>query len=179
MKRNLEILIASIVVVIVFGIIHNQITIRISPYFFTDVLPQHPWVNGDNLTLLAFAWGVTSTWWVGLIGGFLLTFFARIGNEPRIIVSDLVNPTLVAIIIAILIEIILGYIWASFYEVYFYREINLLPSEKDSLYLVSGLHDSSYIAGGIAFVGLAIWVIIVRFRMRRREKKKRLVDPWD
>lgn len=174
MRRSFEILIASIVVVTLFGIVHNQITIRLSPYFFTDILPQHPLANGDNLTLLALAWGITSTWWVGLIGGLVLTFFARIGNEPRITLSDLVHPALIAIITAILIEIMLGVFLAENPYIYW----DLLPTKLEGLPLVSGLHNMSYLAGGIAFVGLAIWIIIARFRMRDNKKKKKSFDPW-
>ena len=178
MKRSLEILIASFVVVILFGIIHNQITIRLSPEFFTMVLPAHSWANGDNLTWLAIAWGITSTWWVGLIGGFVLTFFARIEDEPRIILSDLVRPALIAIIVAILIEIMFGYWWSSFFRIYNDFDSGLSEATYEGLYLVSGLHGMSYLAGGVAFAGLAIWIIIARFRMRRGGKKKKLVEPW-
>lgn len=73
-------LIASLLASISYGIVHDQITIRICPEYFTV---WHPHLfKTTNLTLLALAWGVLATWWVGLILGCILGAAATIGNSP-------------------------------------------------------------------------------------------------
>jgi uncharacterized membrane protein len=104
----------------------------------------------------------------------VLTFFARIEDEPRITLSHLRIPALVAIVVTISLELFLGNVWSGFYGAYMYFELDLSASVKEKLYWVSGLHSGAYQAGGLAFVGLTIWVIVARFRMRRAEKKKRV-----
>ncbi len=58
---------------ILYGIINNQITIRICKEYFTIFHRQV--INTDNITLIALAWGVLATWWLGILMGVIITFF--------------------------------------------------------------------------------------------------------
>jgi hypothetical protein len=62
-------------------VIHDQITIRISPEYFTIAHP--PFFPMGNPTLLAFCWGVAATWWVGAAFGFVLALLLQARNTRR------------------------------------------------------------------------------------------------
>lgn len=71
---------ASIAAAVVYGLIHDQITIRICPEYFTVWHPHL--IDYPNLTVLALFWGVVATWWMGAILGFILGFAAVLGPKP-------------------------------------------------------------------------------------------------
>lgn len=74
--------VASVLTAIGYGLIHDQITIRICPQYFTI---WHPFLfNGEqnNLTLLALCWGVIATWWFGLFLALILGGLAVAGPRP-------------------------------------------------------------------------------------------------
>ena len=50
-----------------YGVIHDQITIRISPEYFTLAHPA--FFPTSNRTLLALCWGIAATWWIGAAFG--------------------------------------------------------------------------------------------------------------
>jgi hypothetical protein len=63
-----------------FGIVHDQITIRICPEYFTVWHPQI--FDTDNLTVLAVCWGIFASWWIGALLGVLLGASALLGPRP-------------------------------------------------------------------------------------------------
>ena len=66
---------------VVYGVIHDQITIRICLEYFTV---GHPPLFGlRDPTLLALGWGVVATWWVGAALGVVIAFAARYGTWPK------------------------------------------------------------------------------------------------
>src|SRR6185437_15154604 len=73
---------------ILYGLIHDQITIRICPQYFTVFHPHI--VDTENLALIALAWGVVATWWMGAGIGFMLALAARIGRRPKVAWEQLV-----------------------------------------------------------------------------------------
>jgi len=66
---------------IAYGILHDQITARICVEYFTVGHP--PLISSTSPTLLALAWGVVATWWVGLPLGLALAVAARAGRRPK------------------------------------------------------------------------------------------------
>lgn len=71
----------SIALAVGYGLIQDQITIRICPEYFTVWHPNP--LQIDNITLLALYWGVAATWWVGLILGVIIGAIASEGGMPR------------------------------------------------------------------------------------------------
>ena len=71
---------AAILAAIAYGLIHDQITIRICPEYFTVWHPHI--VDTENLTLLALCWGVVATWWMGFLLGLPLGCAAALGQKP-------------------------------------------------------------------------------------------------
>lgn len=73
-----------------YGVLHDQVTIRICLEYFTEA---HPTVLDDpSPTVLAATWGVLATWWVGLPLGILLASAARLGRAPKRDAASLLRP---------------------------------------------------------------------------------------
>ncbi|HEU4754510.1 MAG TPA: hypothetical protein VFU47_15485, partial [Armatimonadota bacterium] len=69
---------------------HDQVTVRVCVEYFTVAHP--PLITTDSPTLLALAWGVVATWWVGLALGVMLGLAARLGGWPRLVARELIRP---------------------------------------------------------------------------------------
>ena len=75
---------------VAYGIVHDQITARVSIEYFTI---GHPRLFAtDDPTPHALAWGVIATWWVGLLLGIPLAIAARRGARPKLAARDLLRP---------------------------------------------------------------------------------------
>jgi hypothetical protein len=75
---------------VLYGILHDQITVRVCPEYFTIGHP--PIIKTKSLTLLAAGWGVIATWWMGVILAFPLIIAARAGKLPKRNVRSLIRP---------------------------------------------------------------------------------------
>lgn len=75
---------------VLYGLLHDQVTVRICLEYFSVFHP--PLVDTADPTLLALAWGVAATWWAGAAGGAVLALAARAGRRPRIAPRALVRP---------------------------------------------------------------------------------------
>jgi hypothetical protein len=64
-----------------YGVIHDQITIRISPEYFTLAHPA--FFPTSDKTLLALCWGIAATWWVGAAFGFVLALLLQDGRPTK------------------------------------------------------------------------------------------------
>ena len=65
---------------ILYGVIHDQITVRICPEYFTI---WHPQITvSTNPQVVALLWGVVATWWMGVLLGLLLAMAALLGPWP-------------------------------------------------------------------------------------------------
>jgi hypothetical protein len=60
---------------IAYGVIHDQVTVRVCLEYFTIGHP--PLIRSTSPTLLGLAWGVVATWWVGLPLGVMVALAAR------------------------------------------------------------------------------------------------------
>ena len=64
----------------VYGILHDQVTVRVCLEYFTVFHPNI--FHTQSPTLLALGWGVLATWWVSIFLGIMLVIAARAGYEP-------------------------------------------------------------------------------------------------
>jgi len=77
----LKIVFLAIVAAILYGLVHDQVTVRICAEYFTVFHPRI--IESDNTTLIALSWGVVATWWMGAGIGFVLGLAARWGTWPK------------------------------------------------------------------------------------------------
>jgi hypothetical protein len=69
-----------------YGVLHDQVTARICLEYFTVWHP--PLVNSQDPTVVALAWGIVATWWVGLLLGIPLAFVCRAGRRLPLSVRE-------------------------------------------------------------------------------------------
>src|SRR5690349_19708677 len=81
-REAAQIVLLPTVAVMAYGIVMDQITIRVCPEYFTIAHPHI--LNTDSLTLLALVWGVIATWWAGAIAGVAFAIAARTGKLPKV-----------------------------------------------------------------------------------------------
>jgi hypothetical protein len=152
-----------------YGLVHDQITARICPEYFTI---GHPPIGTDSPTLLGLFWGVVATWWVGVGLGIPLAAAARWGRPPRVEPRELLRPLLMVLgataCIAVLAGI-LGYVAASHDAVNLVGDLaRRVPREKHTAFLTDlWIHGASYAAGaagGLVLVGYTLG--------RRTERRK-------
>jgi len=157
----LSIIVISILGCVAYGIIHDQITVRICLEYFT--VGHAPVFPTENPTLLALGWGVIATWWVGAILGIPLAIAARAGQRRKYSARDLVRPLAIALGCNGLFAVVaglLGWIAASLGWV---RLIGpsaaQLPIERHVPFLVAlWIHSASYLGGAMFGMGLLAWV---------------------
>jgi len=75
---------------VAYGVVHDQVTIRICLEYFTVFHPRL--VDTEDPTLLALFWGVAATWWFGAGLGVVLAAAGRAGSRPRVAPRALVAP---------------------------------------------------------------------------------------
>jgi hypothetical protein len=172
MARFLSIVLICIVTSILYGLIHDQITVRISLEYFTVL---HPKILPDDTspTLLALVWGVIATWWVGLILGIILGLACCLGKRPKLSALDLIRPILWLLLIMGLgaaLAGFTGYILTTYNLIVPSPEImEMVPQDKVLGIMIDGFsHDASY---GIGFIGGVVLSVWAWFRRDKLENK--------
>ncbi len=157
----------SVAATVVYGIVMDQITVRVCIEYFTI---GHPYlVDPSSPTLLALAWGVVATWWVGLLLGIPLALCARVGSWPKTFAKDLLRPIailMVAVGVLALIAGIVGYVLARAGGVWLVgRFAEAVPRERQAPFLADlWAHTASYGFGALGGISLWIWTIMQRGR---------------
>lgn len=67
-----KIIATTVAAAIFYGVLHDLITAHICIEYFSVAHPMLIPVFNDDPIILAIEWGILSTWWFGLIWGFLL-----------------------------------------------------------------------------------------------------------
>jgi hypothetical protein len=170
----LAIVLLSVVTCVTYGIVHDQITVRICVEYFTIGHP--PVFETDDPTLLGLGWGVIATWWVGVLLGVPLACACRIGSWPKRSVRSLVRPMLMLAGCSAVVATIagfIGYVAASNGWVWLAGSIaRRVPAEKHTLFLVDlWAHIASYLAG---FLGGMVMISVVLISRSRRHFARKL-----
>jgi hypothetical protein len=148
----------SVFAAILYGVVHDQITVRVCLEYFTIGHP--PVFPTQDPTLLALGWGVIATWWVGLPLGILLAVVSRQGSQIKLVVSQLIRPLFVLLACMGIAAMIAGTLGA-----YFARnggasvnEFILIP-EQARVGFIAALwsHTASYASGIIGGLALVVW----------------------
>ena len=158
--------ILSTLLTIAYGVLHDQVTIRICPEYFTVFHPHL--IDTDSLIVLAAAWGVVATWWVGLPFGLALGLAATMGARPKRSVGHVVSSVAIALGFtagAAALAGMLGFIAASTRNVFVVGPLaGEIPTSHHAPFIaVLWTHLASYGIGGLAGA-----VLVVRTWKSRR-----------
>ena len=148
-----------------YGIIHDQITARVCVEYFTIGHP--PLIASTSPTLLAFAWGVVATWWVGLPLGFTLASAARLGHRPKLLAAQL-TPLILRLLATMatvaLLAGIVGYILARRGDISLPGNwATIIPAPAQARFLAAAwAHSASYLSG----IGGGLVLVVIAYRRR-------------
>ena len=154
-------------VAVVYGIIHDQITVRLCVEYFS--LAHPPLFPVSSPTLLGLCWGIAATLGVGLILGYLLAQASQSSGLPPMAIRNLLGPLLVVIAATAAGAIVTGCIGFSLSRQGVVALPNLLPNarvetlsraQQDRFMAVWFAHAASYLFGvvGAAVLILRIWL---------------------
>ena len=161
----LSIVLLCIAACVSYGLIHDQVTVRVCIEYFTIGHP--PVFPTTDPTLLGLGWGVIATWWVGVLIGIPLATAARAENWPKREPRTLVRPLLYLMagsgVFASLAGIA-GWTAASNGWVHLTgRMATAVPTDRHAAFLTDlWVHEASYLAGAAGGFGLLIHVLFRR-----------------
>lgn len=163
--KSLSIIGLSILACVTYGIVHDQVTVRLCVEYFTVF--HAPVFDTENPTLLGIGWGILATWWVGVFLGIPLAIFSRAGKLPKRTASQLVRPITILMLSSACFATmagLVGYIAASNGWIWMVEPWkSRVPSDHHVLFLVDlWAHNASYLAGFIG--GLIVMALVWRGR---------------
>lgn len=149
----------------VYGILHDQITARICPAYFTLDHPSLglPWLfHNPNPTVLGLAWGVVATVPLATILGIGVACAARLGSWPKVNWHQLLRPLILGFGAMGLSAALAGFC-----------AFHLARSQGDPLsvareYAVWRTHQASYAGGTIVAFGIIICLFLLRHHQNRK-----------
>lgn len=162
----LKIMVMAVLAAVAYGIVHDQITIRIYLPYFTVFHPQV--FPTESPTLLALGWGILATWWAGLFMGLLLALAARAGRDPKIAARELVRPVAFLLLIMAAAATFFGWLGFHLASRHVLQVPNYLSLEKDDyprFMAAWWAHNTSYAVGFLGSIVLSIMTLIRRWRM--------------
>ncbi|MGA8622112.1 MAG: hypothetical protein WB660_26775 [Candidatus Sulfotelmatobacter sp.] len=168
--ESLKIVFFSIAAGVLYGVIHDQITVRICPEYFTVFHP--PLLPIDfPAPVVTLAWGVVATWWARAILGIALAIAARAGARAKLAARDMLP--LIALLLPGMAASagvfgIAGFLFANKGMVSppSWVQARLDPSRFPNFMADWWAHSASY---GAAFLGGAI-LCVIAYRERRGAK---------
>jgi hypothetical protein len=151
----------TILAAILYGEVHDQITIRICPEYFTIAHPQVS--DTTSLTKLAFIWGFLATWWVGLLLGIPLAICAHAGSRPPFPLRRLLPPIASLLVVMAACAGFSGMIgmmlFMSGHVQLNQHWLSVIPQRHMLGFICDcWTHLASYLCGFIAGIVLMVWV---------------------
>lgn len=165
-KEPLKIVLLGIGAAIAYGIAMDQITIRVSPEYFTVAHARI--VNTGSLTLLALAWGIVATWWGGFAAGIVFAVAARAGSSAKLTWRHFARPVLVLLAVMAACAIAAGFLgdWmaATGQIPSLQAWAHMLPVEKQVAFMADVFaHAISYLVGAVGALIIALAAAWRRF----------------
>lgn len=172
MKQTAKIILLCMATAIIYGIVHNQVTVRISLEYFT--IGHRALISSTSPTLMGIAWGVHPNWWVGLGMGVLLAITGRAGKWPKRNARSFVKPLLLLFLISGIASAtagILGYRLANSGTLGLYEPLaSSVPASGHAAYISAlWMHTASYTVGTMG--GLIISLLVFTGRIRSESNR--------
>lgn len=171
--KSLAIIVVCVALSIVYGILHDLVTVRMCIEYFTLAHPRlivGP--RAEDPTTLAVLWGVIATWWVGLIAGVALSIAARAGSWPKLTLRDLWIPIVGAVaLVFVLAMMALVAGWSAGVSGRYPPPkwiTDQMPYDRWRHFVsASWAHSASYGAGALAGLALCGHAVLLRWRRAR------------
>ncbi len=167
MKQIAYIILLCMAAAMLFGVVHNQFSARISTEYFT--LGHRKLINSTSPTLMGIAWGIHPNWWVGMSLGVLFSAAGRAGKWPRRNARSFIKPLLflfLASAIGSATAGILGYHLANAGVLDLYEPLySEVPPEAHAAYISAlWMHTASYTVASMGGLITALFVFTGRVR---------------
>jgi len=152
---------------IVYGVLHDMVTAHLCVEYFTIAHP--PIYLSDSPIVMALAWGVIATWWVGAALGVALAIAARVGSAPKIDLAELKWPVVKVMLISGAAAVLALLVGAGLYAIEAvhisqFWESRISPAKHHAFIAVAWAHTASYIVGALAGLTLVIRTGLDRYR---------------
>src|SRR5215472_13883073 len=158
-RETLKIVLLPTIAAIAYGIVMDQITIRVCPEYFTIAHPHI--LNTDSLTLLALAWGGIATWWAGAIAGVAFAIAARAGKLPKVTWRRFLRPLAALALVMALCTIAAGFVGSWMVNSGSIPAVQAwamsLPLDKQAAFMADAFaHVASYLVGALGCLTIAV-----------------------
>jgi len=165
-----RIVLLCVIASFLYGVLHDQVTVRICLEYFTVFHP--PLGVGHDPTVLALAWGVVATWWMGAMFGLALAGCSRWGAPPRLTWRDHrrgLFVVLLATAIAATAAGIVGHRLARAGSAYVLAPwSDRIPTGKHVAFLTDlWAHNAAYLVSALGGVVLCVRAVFRRRALRR------------
>lgn len=174
LREFIKIMLLCVGAAVVYGVIHDQITVRICIEYFTVAHP--PVFSTDSPTLLGLGWGILATWWVGAFLGVILALAALAGRWNIIPAAQLFGSVVRLLSVMALGAVVLGltgYLLTRNGIVGIAGWERQIPANKHHAFAADlWAHSASYLFGFVGGPGLAIRTWWRRWRPARESSKK-------
>jgi len=155
--ESVKIVLLALLAAVCYGVLHDQVTVRVCVEYFTVGHP--PVFAANDPTLLALGWGAVAAWWVGGLLGVPLALCARLGSRPKLTAGQLLVPIgvqLAAVAAFALAAGIAGYAAAKMGAVVLIGEwAARVPRERHVVFIADlWAHGAAYASAAIT--GLAV-----------------------
>lgn len=171
--QKTRIVLLSIAAAVAYGIVHDQITVRLCIEYFTVAHP--PIFHTRSPTLLAVCWGAVATFWVGLALGSLLAMVTQSRGRPPVPLGRLARG--MAVLLATMGVCAAGAGVAGFeltrHGVVTFPAglVGWIPAAQQERFMAMWFaHNTSYLVG---FVGGGGWI----YRLWRERGCPRVLSP--
>lgn len=163
-----KIVIFCLFAAIAYGVAHDQVTAHLCVEYFTIAHP--PMFPTKSPFLLALGWGIIATWWVGLPLGLLAALAARIGNRPKLSLSD-IRPMIFALVAlmalcALCAGVLGAWLVATGRQPVLGGWAEAIPRNKWIAFNADAwAHLASYASGVTGGVAIIVYIAVRRLRM--------------
>ena len=160
--KSTQIILLTILAAITYGVVHDQITVRLCLEYFTIAHP--PLFRTGSPTLLALCWGFAATAGIGAIFGVVLALVSQSTCEaPPVPISRLVRSILVLLAVMGAVACSAGIIGyqlsrAGFISLPPYLGTIIPARQRDRFMAVWFAHGASYLVGLSGGALLCLWV---------------------
>ncbi len=166
---------AGIVAGALYGVVNDQITITISPEYFSvfkhrQFLPllDSMRVADAPIRVQAIVIGISASWWVGQILGFFVGIASAFGTTDPIPMSRVYRVLASVIMVTLVCSAIAG-VWAFVQEPSIQPTADQWPfltgiSDVRHAFAVGAWHDTAYVSAPISTLAGCAWMLVIRKR---------------